>query len=379
MQQISFPVITHQGHFEVGYDSNGSAWLNVIGMRMDGQDLSPAQKLEGHLLAHWQHDQDLARDLADYGNDEALEKYRSLFIERDIKQTDLEPPNEAGIARLEIPLTLWNDTTVRLVFRADGRGFIIDRFTTEYISASTGTGIDDPAMNQAHQDGHPRSAPGIVLEGETLVTTFAAAFPTHSFSHDLPPEQIIEDRHSYTVERPVNDDADRRRIESFYVDLFWTRINPSFKNQFIHNAEQMNGQRIAFRRGDRATLETLIVASVQATETEWDGKSLYCVVGAAAQRHPPYVSAYLADNDRIQMAAVRLIEKICLWAYPSGYQVTADGDLSYIKTWNDCVIYPDQIGVKIPEPSASQRMEALERLLDWAEREGIDVSDELPV
>ena len=327
---------------EVSLDSDLGVRCHVL---PDG--LEPDERVNDQALKAWRHGHDVKADIARMGADQLIVKYRDIFISSDLP-TFLEEPHLQFLARVEFPITVHTGDVLTVVLRSDGRGFVVGDLKWTLFP-----------------DGEP-----VTYRGTQLYPSFHHQVTNRSI------QKIIDDEALMMSSEP--DDPAVAELRAAYEEYFWSDINSNIDFSWIRNAEEIKAQPLSFERGTRAEFESLIADAARVDRIIWKEKDYDCAFiaesGACGQK--PYVSATDADNRDLCIRTLSLMEAILDWENPTGFDIRIRGENRL--SWEGYSRHTIGLYVYVNPPTASERIEALERLLLWSEANGVDIEDCLP-
>ena len=345
-ETVNFEYNNEQGKFRIQYRSNGYASLDSYCMPEGAvwEEGDPVEVQNWGNVETWSHSDPLKEDIEQLSPEDVIAKYQRLFLERDIKETCLETPEEEAIPRAIVAVTCRDGQEMHVVFRADGRGYIIGK---------TGWTTWD---NNGRKE-------------------FSGPAPWSPFSHDLPKEEITADWKAITDGLSDEDDGD---LDQKYSDKFWYEINPSLEHPYIHDEEDLADSDLTIENCSYEELASLLEDAGMVDDAAWaSGEEILTLVGrSATETDASCVDRDDEDNDKFSDRTIKLVEEILTWANPRGFSVEYN-DGSRID-WSGYSKYAQTIEAEIAAPSATERLEALERLVNWSEKNGINIEQYLP-
>ena len=288
------------------------------------------------------HKCDVTSDLAQLSEDEAIEKYRRIFLADHIHQVNLETPEEALIPALDFKVTLHSGELLRVILRIDGKACILERHEQmlHYV---------DPRK--------PR--------------TIAAYCPASCVPHTINSTRILRDIQD--ADRQFEGDPPDR---SEYEELFWAVINPTLPYPYIRRAVEIQDTGVSFERGTRDQLEALMADAGDIADSVWSGGASELMLYVSSACEGNCANADPRANHRLPSEIVALLDILAKWANPTGHIVKNNG--AGTRSWEHYFKAPYPICAKIQAPSCTERIEALERIIAWADTAGIDIDHLLP-
>ena len=340
MYDILLDLVTHQGRFEIAFIHDGQATLRV---RWPSPDEEPGDSHRCYYsMSHWRHDYDLMADHGRFNGDiyGLHEHYRALFLAHDIKQTALEHPRDSLIPRVSIDFTLWNEIPVQIVFRADGHGFVIDA-----------------------------APPHWAVPDERLIK-----FPCSPFRHTRSVHEIVRDMTALAGSGPDHP------IAAKYTDLFWNEINGTLKYPWIQTLAEIESVPLFCRSGDLEELQRIATAAIALDDHLWSTgrQDFELVICVEADGEIASVSELHGDNAELTPEIRNLVSIMAQTVGLTGHEVYGAPYLKTARTWRDCVTDAAVLPITVKAPSATERMEAFEIVVDWANRQPNDLGSLLP-
>ena len=359
-EDVVFYYDSPQGRFIVHYSIHGHANVYACGVP-DGAGDAPPEDTDllaafskrfyietgGRPALHsWRQHHGVESDRERLTETELIQKYRRIFTAELACNTDLETPAMWLLDRLMFPVTLWTGDIVTVVLRADGFGYVED--TVEW----KGDGL-----------------PG---EQDDDATWFTARFPTSFFQHDLTHEQILRDAEilSRTDERGV-------LLLQNYQALFWDNLNRGLPTPWIRHFDEIQDRPIKLENGTEQELRSLMADMARLDESAWQIGRAMTIVARCGMGDRKWISVgFDGDNNRFSVQSRHILQTLLTWSQPCGYFVKQRSGTE--KNWSGFIRLFATIEVTVDPPSATERMEALEHLICWSERTGINVLNHLP-
>ena len=346
MLAISFDYESHQGRFKVSYNERGFASVNAYCMPDDADPADISQSAIGVFgqIDNWEHTEPVADDIRKMDEVSLKAKYRALFLDRDIERTGLETEEEGAIPRIEVTVALRGEHEVGVVFRADGGGYM--NCTTGWITFRNNRQVE-----------------------------YTGPCPTCPFGHDVPAEKIIADL--AVIERE-GDSEQAYELKCTYVDLFWDTINLGLEEPWLQSEEELEDGELTLKHGTLAELKALLADAARLDDKAWrDGNDTLTLCGMSATDGDNIrVPLHYDDNNSFSDSIRELATQILKWAHPEGYKVEYN-DGSRL-SWSGYSKRSQEISVEVTAPSATERMEALERLMTWSAANGVEIDKHLP-
>ena len=340
MDVIDFDFESHQGRFRVNYRSNGYAMVSAYCAPDGGGE--PEVGFFGS-VASWDHDHPVAEDFKTLSQADQQAKYLDLFLSGDHARAGLEHPDEAAVPRVEVEIYLRGETPVGVVFRADKKGYV--NGTTGWTTYNKGRHVE-----------------------------YTGPAPCSPFEHDVPAERITE----AALQAGNGSDELYDDLKSELVELFWTTINPGLNDPWLESDDDLASEPIRFARGTRDQVENLLADAARLDHQAWTeaDDSLTISARTGYEDREAFFDQDDENNSAFCERTALLVGAILRWCQPTGFDVEYN-DGSRV-SWSGYSRYGIPLESVVEPPSASERMEALERILAWGEAEGILLDGLLP-
>ena len=343
---VRFTYINHQGRFEICYYDAGFILVSACCIPRPG--VTPGTSFEESLCTFdmTPHSLKVEEDLLTLAPAEILKRYHDDFLSNRIQDTNLEPPSEAQIPRISLKVPLYTGNDLQVIFRADGCLLI----------------VGDVTWNE---------------QMEQLGRRYQAPFPFPRLAHRVPSCHIEHDAglmpESGGSARSGPGEADASKLD--YEELFWSEINPTLDFPWIRHRQEIQDTKLAFRNGDLETFDSLLSDCVRVDDAVWLARSIPLALSVLTGTNG--VPAHLYERDyNFSPSTEALIKSVLSWSDPTGHEVVANGQIK--DNWIGWRMYSLMIGPFIEPPTASDRMEALERLVNWADHAGVQIEHYLP-
>ena len=335
---VRFDYSNRQGLFRVSYPTEGAA--NVCAyMTSDEPDPSCPPVIDFFSWRQsWCHDDPVALDLERLSETELIEKYRAIFLSRDIGRTYLETPEESRYPLVEIRVFARDDVPIRICFRGDGQGWI--------------------------------SSPVTVTDEDDL----SGPYLSHPFKHDVPAADLAQDAAILDAGSWAADAVTGR-----YEALFWDDINDQFHDRVIRSMSEIQGNELTIRNCTEDEFRTLMTAACRLDDDLWNSGSwirTFGVRSALSDKDTLRAEISCCDNDEFSQSTICLVEALLNWARPTGYEMRSNYSSRIATTGYEK--YAIVISERIGPPSATERMEAMTLLCNWMAVSGVDISHLLP-
>mgnify|MGYP007008285567 CR=1 FL=1 len=355
LNEVAFIHAGSQGHFLVTYDISGMFRIFTQAVPVDRLgfmkrmtetellDLAQTESCSGtsSLMYSWGHDQDVGFDRTHLSQDGLISKYRRIFETVDLGKTHLETPEQSKLARVEFRTASLGDE-LRVVLRADGLGFMI-----------TDEEWDDDAGGSEW--------------------TLRASYPHDPFHHAVSQDLIVADAAAMTVDVRAAFD-----LRTQYETLFWQTINPTIDPPWIRTNDEIYADAAEFAKGTMAEFRDILADAGSIDEIIWENArySKCLSVLCADAGSPAHIHNLQGDYRYMSERSRKLLDIIVSWFEPKGFEFHHNGGPE--NRWSGYDRYALHIHQYIKPPTATERMEALERLVSWADRNGIAIDDYLP-
>ena len=371
MQTISFPFNSRQGRFLIIYASCGTARILSFGTRIFGWSGNPAdllhsasfaadeRALQAFRIYNWQHPFDVAGDCLNLDECQRTEKYRRIFLLSDIGQTPLEQPQAALLPSVEFPVTMHTGEVLRCVVSSGGHGYVLgEKVWTSRSPEASGPMAAETVSNHS-----------------TATDVLSCSCPYPLVQHDIDPDLIVSD--ALALSRLQNGDVGRRKIERVYEELFWQRLNPRLQYPWIRTSDELANRALSCA-GSLDELLELLAAAVHLNDGILYGSdetmTLYAVAGDADAL--PSIDLMGGDNLRLADSTIGLMETILRSFKLTVYSIRPTG--SHRLNWRGYTLFFEYLEIPVKPPTATERMEALVRLIEWSEKSGVAVKQLLP-
>ena len=349
---VQFDYVNRQGRFLIHYGAMGNLRILAYGRPEDEKSPLPycrdgvdesQERARSYSMVHYGHHSMSLLDVIDQQpHDELVDLCRRNFLEKVIRSTRLEPPEAEELDSLSFPVRMWTGGFKKVYLLGNGRGYLLDK------------------VNWLEQI------------ADRLVT-YAAPFPHAWFRHSVDQAAIIRDADI------IDSGGEPSRIlASQYEELFWSALNPQMTQPWIRTSEEIADTGLTIEGCTLEELEALLADVVRLDDRYWRG-----IIGnqtlnafSATDESPAAMPVFYGNNKRLSHETSRLAHLILKWAKPYGY-VFQNDDVKP-ENWSSYTKRPIHIKVRVEEPSATERLEALERLLCWAENAGVDIEPHLP-
>ena len=402
--EVQLIYVNRQGGFLISYRSSGRADLSACGLpaplnqdasfaihgiRALGQEDSPYVPYIP--LLSWEHAHDVHADRESLDDDRLFEKYSRIFLQNDIGRTLLEPPAPPDTTYLEFPVTVFTGLALKAVLRSDGHGYLVGRFEFR-TPASDAIYVAPNLFAPFRHTIRFASADGVVRIVDDAVTT---ADPASAASPGLASNGL---KRTGFGENQATDQARGQDAEagaagpllSAFEEVFWNRINPTLEAPWIRTSQEIEGKPLAVQRGTEAQLLGLLADATRVDSQAWQQETVRLVIYAESAFYPwnedssaeltvpveGWVDESEGDNSKLSPETIDLMEIIIQWARPFGLDYRTNGDNPL--TLAGYTIVGKEIAIPVEAPTASERMEALGRLVQWSAMSGIDIDAFLP-
>ena len=355
---VSFQVLTPQGLFFVVYNVHAEVRIFAYGKQEEWADRTlPYQRHDRDEMVEMAntlplhqgcHEIDL-RPMLDKGRrDEAEDLCRRHFLESFIHKTSLEPPEYQDIQRLEFPVRMATGVFVKVVLLGNGRGYVLAK------------------EKWYHNDE--------IRIGKT--SEYTSPHPCSWFTHAIPVSQLSRDAEILARSSFWSSNPETVRLTMKYEDYFWSEINPTLEDRWIRHKDELKGEPLTIRECTSADLHDLLRDVVRQDHAVWASGTpsarLQCTTSPGNGRSA--IAGSRASSVEILFFArstLELAEAILAWSCACGfsYQFTSgirENMASYSKRGLPIV-------VEVHQPTATERMDALSRLVAWSDRTGIDI------
>ena len=299
-------------------------------------------------LLTWTHSQSFPRgnDLA--GRDDLADRtkrMRELFLTDQIAKTPLETPDQRALARLDFLVTTRTGNRLRVVLREDGKGQVIE--TVNWMAH-----LDDESIRCAGTHPHPL------------------------FRHDIDPRFIRDNWTRIQGELP-----EAKLLQEKFESYFWSDINPKFTSRWIRTNDEIKSRPLRVGTCSLAELQDLMTCIGRVDDQAWsssDGDSgeLDLVVRSSFGGGRKSFDSRDGDNNLFSETTYVMLELVAEWARIEGYSVTQFAGKA--DCWLSFSLDAHFVEAAVSAPTASERMEALDRLLTWSDQTRIDITSYLP-
>ena len=348
---IAFRYSDELGDWLVQYKFNGLAHLHRL-VNPDAltgiENLTEAEMRRWFQMATgeyravdvWMHEKNLQRDVDAFSRTQLEKIYRDLFISDHIYKTCLETPSQAGLRRLNFSITVQSGAILSAVMRENGTGYVLRPARWEI----------ETANEVLH---YLAFFPMTFLHAPIADDTFKTYFDTISA---LPAEQA----------------------EQACEEFFWSRINPGLPIRWVKNSDELLNKPLEFTNCEAGEFIDLLTSIGRLDRyVDFDEDTILTLwVESATNDTPCCCHRYINGSKSYSAKSHDVVTAVSLWAAPRGYTVQYEGGNPDL--WENYEIRPHDIEVQIKAPTATERMEALERLLQWGEKTGVNIEDYLP-
>ena len=350
VREIAFDYANRQGRYRVIYLMSGIAMLYAYSeVPMDDRDGQPATPafIQVH-LNRWLHAFDFSRWLRCESTDaEALEQCRSLFSDQEIGYTFLERPDGDQIPCLSFDVTMCNGLSLKAMLRADGMGWLL------------------------------QTCSGPVWTGKKYLTG-SAQVPSNSFHHTIERERIVQAADLFERYEELGCQIELSTLSRTWEETFWTEVNGTCPNlHYLRRKEDLSGVPLSLAHGTAEELQDLIADACRLDEEVWEYyHNPEFLVHSAADGRDWSIDPNEGQNEFFQSRTLDLVTALLHWFAPRGYWLGPNG-ASEIK-WSGYDRIPHLIGGHVALPTATERIEALDRLIAWSEQTGVVIEPYLP-
>ena len=344
-REVSFEHVSRQGRFLIVYESTGIARLYVYG-DPESQSLArtPGQQLVMDLPQHnWAHTVSFSDDLTD---EELCTICHRRFLEHDIQYTLVETSGESRLPCVMFDVTMRDLETHRVVLRNDGKGWVMTNIRW--------------------------SVPVGRFETREV---YLARFPHHCFAHTISSSTIAASAASLArLGQSVLSGAEALD----YEEIFWQGINRLLPSPYLRTDLGLAGEPLKLARGTLDELTSLIADACRLDDAAWSYHrgQLEFFAQSRTISDPIDVPDEKADNSFFSMRTKDLVMCLLAWFYPEGYEIRPNG-ASRIN-WCGYDRIPYLIGGSVLTPTATERLEALDRLISWSQETGVSLEGHLP-
>ena len=332
---IKFDLNTHQGDFTICY-SQSSCFI-MIDAALDGGGSKPSHRHKIHLHG-FPHRKNVLDDFGRFSAWDLEDRYRRYFLNEDILLTGLEHPDDARLARVEVTLRLIQDNQVTLVLREDGRCWhLVDKAVGDY------------KIRQ---------------------------IPDRPLRHDIPAESIRRWAPGAGCGLSLAEALDRNDFVQEVLRMYWDKLSPQLEHPFIRTEEELKPQLLSLVRGTLDDLTGLARDAALLDEALPDeafrtGEQMSCYsfhLSAATPFSPPKVHDYQDGQSGLSPKTKRLLRQILRHHRPAGYRIEPQFGCYY--DWTGYERLAETIEISLSRSTASDRMEALERIETWLDQIG---------
>ena len=365
---VTFFYSSRQGLFQVNYYPDGEASIFNCGVQESAPHRKPlygiheytenSALLPARLLHFWTHTYPVKADVVDLEPEALLTKYGTLFLERDISLSVLEPPASEGTTYITFPVTMYSDMVLDVVLRSDGQGYLLQDETFYEIAKDEST------------------------------IPFRLTWPYPLFRHDITVDSLFS-----AVEHDPNEECIRLddTVNAFYEEMFWSRINPTLEERWIRSGREIAGDPLVIQRCDAKELISLLADAIRLDGRIWkdrDAIGTFYVETGHGDSGPFKDVAGLApagvgcvdpnrgNNGGLTPPTIALMEAIVGWAMPSGSEYHYV--VGHFSQWSSYAKRGKQLTVLVTPPTSTEWIVAMERLAAWAETNAVEIEAHLP-
>ena len=354
MPDLEFSLTTHQGFYKIIYMDSGVGQVLACCRAHDGSRfLDHEPKLD--YVAGFSHGQNLAADLQLGVTGSVVDRYRELFLDESIRQTDLEHPRDSLMPRVEATIRLWNGNEMQVVFRSDGSAWCIRQ--NPYVERQARlrySGTEDFS--------------GILIG-------WSGDHPWQPFRHNIDACRIIEDAARLRRWPHLKQD-----IDADYAAYFWEEVNDGLMYSWFRTKDDMADQPLRLRAGNEESLIRLMADLVRLDDHLWlqDVSRVRPAVLSGDRTIKPGIQLYHRDTLLLSSNIREAMVLLALWFYPTGFKTRIGENPVEIDCWYDAHRKLISIEALVERPTASERLEALDNILAWIEQTGVDLEPLLP-
>ena len=351
---VSFDYINSQGRFEVRYEANGHLVINAYCLSTKAPaDTDPMDNRYwktdfSSCIARMMHTIDFDAALEVHSQTELVNLCRADFLAHRIQSTDLERPEQAGLPRVHFNIGLIDGTDLKVVLRSDGSGGLTAMM--EWYDW----------QNNKHED------------------RYVGPYPKALFEHQVSSDKIAADAQLLARVGSEADSAAANELIEQYKEFFWEEINPGFSNSYLRSESELETEALSFINGSEEELLALMKDAARVDQAVWNDGSELAVLAVRAEtdEEAACVDTDDGDNEHFSRETRKLVGKLLEWFVPKGSDIEYNDGSS--TRWSGYSHYPKSLCVEVAAPSATERMEALERLISWSETQNIDLTEYLP-
>ena len=355
---VDFDLFNYQGRFRVSYDIHQLVEVHAYGRpEEDGETFEPYRRkdsdekfeevLTSSGLVYESHDLDLPCLLASKTLSEVVEACRHDFLNNHISRSVIEPPDLHDMPRIDFRVRMGSGMIKRVILLANGRGYLLGK---------------EKWLQQGDMD----------------YTAYVAPCPTFWFDHPFTPSQLCLDAAdmAHGGERAV-------RMNARYEAYFWSDLNPRFAGRrWIRDQAEIADQPLTVTTCTLHDLKSLLSDAVRLDDDIWERAQgtigLRSFTSTDGTEQPRALKKALsAASFSFSDEVLKLADTILIWAQLSGFYYEHNG-LGFKDNWSSYTKRKLSLNVKVVKPTASERMEAIERLVSWGETTGVDVEPYIP-